>query len=399
MPVYDKPMIYYPLSTLMLAGIRDVLVITTPHDQADFRRLLGDGGQWGLALQYAVQPSPDGLAQAFLIAERFIADDPVSLILGDNIFYGQSLGDTFQRARRQPTPPSATGPQGLSLRVTIFEYESALEAQDLARLERIWRPTPDQRAELKRLFTGEEIDVRIAWRSMTHGTDLAIVDFDQVLVRGDHYGPKTPLTAALTPSKGGGWQIAYLGERQDLQAEEPPAEPEPVSQAEPVSAPLSWTDPGEPVSVAQLRADLVRRQGGEWVIVNLAPSDGPPSSARAVADEPEDPVHAELLAALREYEHAFEERDADRLGQVWLMNPYERERLTEIFSWTSMVDISIESLTADVRGGRARMDFEQQFVMAARPRVATLARRAFVRALAAHDAAGAWDIESLRKPR
>jgi hypothetical protein len=297
-----------------------------------------------------------------------------------------------------PVPASETGPRGLSLRVTIFEYESALEAQDLARLEKIWRPTPDQRAELKRLFTGEPIDVRISWQSMTHGADLAIVDFDQVLVRGDHYGPKTPLTAALTPTQGGGWRIAYLGERQELaEAEELPPEAEPVAEAQPVSTPLSWTDPGERVSVAQLRADLVRRQGGEWVIVNLAPSDGPPASARAVADQPEDPVHVELLAALTEYEHAFEERDAERLGQIWLMNPYEQERLTELFSWTSMVDISIESLTADVRGDRARMDFEQQFVMAARPRVATLARRAFVRALAAHDAAGAWDIESLRQ--
>ncbi len=109
MPIYDKPMIYYPLSTLMVAGIRDILVITTPHDQADFRRLLGDGGQWGLALQYAVQPSPDGLAQAFLIAERFIADGPVSLILGDNIFYGESLGETFQRALRQPSGATVFG--------------------------------------------------------------------------------------------------------------------------------------------------------------------------------------------------------------------------------------------------------------------------------------------------
>ena len=109
MPIYDKPMIYYPLSTLMVAGIRDILVITTPHDQADFRRLLGDGRQWGLALQYAVQPSPDGLAQAFLIAERFIADGPVSLILGDNIFYGESLGETFQRALRQPSGATVFG--------------------------------------------------------------------------------------------------------------------------------------------------------------------------------------------------------------------------------------------------------------------------------------------------
>lgn len=91
MPVYDKPMIYYPLSVLMLAGIRDILVITTPHDQTAFKHLLGDGAQWGINLDYVVQPSPDGLAQAFLLGADFIGNDAVTLVLGDNIFYGQGL--------------------------------------------------------------------------------------------------------------------------------------------------------------------------------------------------------------------------------------------------------------------------------------------------------------------
>ena len=96
-PVYDKPMIYYPLSTLMLAGIREVLVITTPHEADLFTRLLGDGSQFGISLSYAVQPSPDGLAQAFQIGAEHVGDEPVGLVLGDNIFYGTGMGSTLRR--------------------------------------------------------------------------------------------------------------------------------------------------------------------------------------------------------------------------------------------------------------------------------------------------------------
>jgi glucose-1-phosphate thymidylyltransferase len=101
LPVYDKPMIYYPLSVLMLAGIRDILVITTPEDQQGFERLLGDGSQWGINLSYAQQPSPDGLAQAFLIGEEFIGGDSVCLVLGDNIYYGQGLSNMLQTAAKR----------------------------------------------------------------------------------------------------------------------------------------------------------------------------------------------------------------------------------------------------------------------------------------------------------
>ena len=110
MPIYDKPMVYYPLTTLMQAGIRDILIVTTPEDQSQFKRLLDDGSQWGVNLSYEVQPSPDGLAQAFIIGEEFIGDDKVALVLGDNIFHGDELDDSLQ---------ACTDPDG----GIVFAYE------------------------------------------------------------------------------------------------------------------------------------------------------------------------------------------------------------------------------------------------------------------------------------
>jgi glucose-1-phosphate thymidylyltransferase len=110
LPVYDKPMIYYPVSTLMLAGIRDILIITTPHESEQFQRLLGNGSQWGISLTYAKQESPGGLAQSLIIGEEFISNEPVALILGDNIFFGSGVGTSLDRMKKRPG-------------ATIFAYE------------------------------------------------------------------------------------------------------------------------------------------------------------------------------------------------------------------------------------------------------------------------------------
>lgn len=111
LPIYDKPMVFYPIATLMLAGIKDILIITTPEDNAGFKRLLGDGSDFGIKLEYAIQPSPDGLAQAFLIGEEFIGDDSVCLVLGDNIFYGQSFSKTLKNAASRESGATVFGYQ------------------------------------------------------------------------------------------------------------------------------------------------------------------------------------------------------------------------------------------------------------------------------------------------
>ena len=129
LPVYDKPMVYYPISTLMLAGIRDILIITTPEDNDSFKRLLGDGSDYGISLTYAVQPSPDGLAQAFIIGEDFIGDDSVCLVLGDNIYYGQSFSKTLKSAASRESGATVFGYQVKDPeRFGVVEFDENMKA-------------------------------------------------------------------------------------------------------------------------------------------------------------------------------------------------------------------------------------------------------------------------------
>lgn len=128
MPIYDKPMIYYPLSTLMLAGIKEILIITTPEDQSQFKRLLGDGSQWGCNLQYAVQQTPNGLAQAFVIGEEFIGKDSVALVLGDNIFYGSGFSKLLQGSANPDGAVIFAYPVSDPERYGVVEFDSDLNA-------------------------------------------------------------------------------------------------------------------------------------------------------------------------------------------------------------------------------------------------------------------------------
>ncbi|MFA0194117.1 glucose-1-phosphate thymidylyltransferase RfbA [Vibrio artabrorum] len=129
LPIYDKPMVFYPISTLMLAGIKDILIITTPEDNAGFKRLLGDGSDFGINLEYAIQPSPDGLAQAFIIGEEFIGDDSVCLVLGDNIFYGQSFSSTLKNAASRKSGATVFGYQVKDPeRFGVVEFDEEMKA-------------------------------------------------------------------------------------------------------------------------------------------------------------------------------------------------------------------------------------------------------------------------------
>lgn len=184
MPVYDKPMIYYPLSTLMLAGIRDILIITTPHDQAAFQHLLGDGTQWGINLSYAIQPSPDGLAQAFLIGEHFIGNSSAALILGDNIFYGDGMGRQLHHACERTQGADVFGyyvtdPE----RYGVVEFDAAGRALHIE--EKPAKPRSNYAVTGLYFYDNDVIDIAKAVKPSARG-ELEITDINNAyLQRGD----------------------------------------------------------------------------------------------------------------------------------------------------------------------------------------------------------------------
>jgi glucose-1-phosphate thymidylyltransferase len=184
MPIYDKPMIYYPVATLMLAEIRDILIITTPRDQEAYQTLLGDGRQWGVNFHYAAQPNPDGLAQAFLIGERFIAGDPACLILGDNIYYGQGLSAVLRRAAGRDRGATVFGyyvrdPE----RYGVVSFDVQGRAMDIE--EKPQQPKSNYAVTGLYFYDNEVVSIAKTIRPSPRG-ELEITDLNKVyLDRGD----------------------------------------------------------------------------------------------------------------------------------------------------------------------------------------------------------------------
>src|SRR5579864_1324933 len=190
-PVYNKPMVYYPLSTLMLSGIRDVLVITTPHEQEGFRRLLGDGGEIGMRVSYAMQPSPDGLAQAFIIGREFIGGDRVALALGDNIFYGAHFSDYLREAAARESGATVFGYQVRDPeRYGVVEFDASGRAASLE--EKPQRPKSSYAVTGLYFYDNAVVDIASKLKPSARG-ELEITDVNRTyLDRGQLIVEKLP---------------------------------------------------------------------------------------------------------------------------------------------------------------------------------------------------------------